>query len=244
MHFDSAPCKTCAMAPSVDPSQWTYTDYVCFLRAHGFHNLGVLDEYLQWGANARNSHQIRQPEYSRTTLLEFSKSATRVSDLSDLTKLRLLLKEWTRPASSNSTPPSGPAGRIIMVENIAPSLVDTLGGILNIDPTFFAAHLEDAGFGHCPDASSSPALPSTTTRNQRDFFNVEYIAAFTPLNCAKDIEGLSLQCKGNYSRRIELVHKQGRQKVALARRKISFYMRQSNDPWLCESARIMLTRCH
>lgn len=236
MHFESAPCKTCAMAPSIDPFQWTYTDYVCFLRSHGFHNLGILDEYLQWGANARASTQIRPPEFSRTTLLEFSDSSTRVSDLSDLTKLRLLLKEWTRPSSSPSVPANGPSGRIILVENIAPSLVDTLGGVLNIDPTFFATHLEDAGFGHCPDASSSPALASTTTRNHKDFFNVEYISAFTPLNCGKDVEGLSLQCKGNYIRRIELVHKQGRQKVALARRKISFFMKQAtaSDPWLCK----------
>ena len=233
MHYESAPCKTCAMAPSINPSQWTYTDYVCFLRAHGFHNLGLLDEYLQWGANSRSSPQIRQPEQSRTTLLEFSKSSTRVSDLSDLTKLRLLLREWTRPSSSQSTPTAGANGRIILIENIAPSLVDTLGGILNIDPTFFASHLEDAGFGLCPDASSTPALASTTTRNHKDFFNVEYISAFTPLNCGKDVEGLSLQCKGNYSRRIELVHKQGRQKVALARRKISFFMKPTTDPWLC-----------
>jgi hypothetical protein len=235
MHFDSAPCKTCAMAPSVDPSQWTYTDYVCFLRSHGFHNLGILDEYLAWGANARSSPQIRQPEVARTTLLEFGPS-TRVSDLSDLTKLRLLLKEWTRqsrPGSSHSNPAAGPAGRIVLVENIAPSLVDTLGGILNIDPTFFASHLEDASLGSSPDASSSPSLPSSNHRGAKDFFNVEYITAFTPLNCGKDVEGLSLQAKGNYARRIELVHKQGRQKVALARRKISFCMRHTGDAWLC-----------
>ena len=229
------------MGPSVDPAQWTYTDYVCFLRAHGFHNLGLLDEYLQWGANARASSQVRQPEHSRTTLLEFSKSTTRVSDLSDITKLRLLLNEWTRPTSAQSTSKSsnGPNGRIIMVENIAPSLVDTLGGALNIDPSFFASHLEDSGFGNCSDASSSPALASTTTRNHRDFFNVEYISAFTPLNCGKDVEGLSLQCKGNYSRRIELVHKQGRRKVALARRKVSFFMKPNTDAWLCEFVRLI-----
>ena len=221
------------MAPSVDPSQWTYTDYTCFLRSHGFPHLGVLDEYLEWGLNAKTTNQIRQPQPSRTMLLEFNKNQTRLSDLSDLKKMRLLLNEWTRPKSAGSTSSTTPTGRIMMVENISPALVDTIGGILNIDPSFFASHLDDSTMSHSPDASSSPSLASKSNRDQNDFFNVEYISAFIPLGCPKEVEGLSLQCKGNYPRRIELVQKQGRQKVALARRKISFYMKKTLDPWLC-----------
>lgn len=217
---------------NVDPSQWTYTDYVCFLRAHGFHNLGLLDEYLQWGAAGLQSHQVRQPQPSRVNLLEFGKNGTRIADLSDMMKLRLLLKEWQRPVSDQSAPKKGPTGRIVMVEDINPALVDTLGGLLNIYPTFFASHLDDPGFSNTPDASSSPALPSAATRSQKDFFTIEYISAFTPLGCSKEVEGLPLQCKGNYFRRIELIQKQGKQKMALARRKISFCFK-AGDPWLC-----------
>ena len=230
MHSESAPCKTCAMAPSIDPSQWTYTDYACFLRAHGFHNLGLLDEYLQWGLKARQSPQVRQPEASRTTLLEFGTAGTRVADLSDPAKLRLLLREWTRPALETTTSSKGPTGRIVMIENISPRLIDTLGGLLNIDPTFFASHLDDPTFTQ--DASSLQPLSSTATRSQKDFFTLEYITAFTPLGCGREVEGLPLQCKGNYSRRIELIQKQGKQRVALARRKISFCLK-TGDPWLC-----------
>lgn len=224
------------MAPSVDPSQWTYTDYVCFLRSHGFPNLGLLDEYQEWGLAARESPNVRQPEFSRTMLLEFTKNTTRVSDLSDLNKLRILLREWTRPSSGSPSSPGavGPSGRVILVENPAPALVDTLGGLLNIEPTFFANHLDDSSMSHSPDASASVPLASTTARAQRDFFTLDYLSAFIPVNCPKDTEGLVLQTAGNYPRRIELIQKQGRQKVALARRKISFYMRKgkSSEPWL------------
>ena len=221
------------MAPSIDPSQWTYTDYVCFLRSHGFPNLGILDEYLEWGRNAKGSSQVRQPQTSRTMLLEFNKSQTRVSDLSDIKKLRLLLNEWSRPKSANSTSSTSGSGRIILVEDITPAAVDTLGGLLNIDPSFFATHLEDASMGHSIDASSAPALASKTMRDQGEFFTSEYISAFVPIGCPKEVEGLSLQCMGNYPRRIELVQKQGRQKVALARRKISFFMKKASDSWIC-----------
>ncbi|ETN40951.1 uncharacterized protein HMPREF1541_05231 [Cyphellophora europaea CBS 101466] len=222
------------MAPSVDPSQWTYTDYVCFLRSHGFHNLGVLDEYLEWGLAARNSPGVRQPEFSRTMLLEFTKNTTRLSDLSDLSKLRLLLREWTRPSSPSSPGGVGPTGRTILIENPAPALIDTLGGLLNIDPTFFANHLDDSTMNVSSDSSATAPLASTTARLQRDFFTLDYLTTFIPLHCPKDAEDLALQCKSNYPRRIELIQKHGRQKVAVARRKISFYLRKSksSQPWL------------
>ncbi|RMZ78976.1 hypothetical protein DV737_g3617, partial [Chaetothyriales sp. CBS 132003] len=221
------------MAPSVDPSQWTYADYVCFLRAHGFPNLGMLDEYLEWGLDARNTlHPTRQAEHSKTALLEFNKNETRISDLSDLNKLCVLLNEWTRPKSADSTASSTLTGRILLVENISPAIIHILGGILNIDPNFFASHLEDSSMAHLRDSSASPSLASKSARDQNEFFNIEYISAFIPIGCPKEAEGGPLHCIGNYPRRVDVVQKQGRQKVALARRKISFFMNKSLDPWL------------
>ena len=210
------------MAPSVDPSQWTYTDYICFLKSHGFPDLGLLDEYLEWGLNSKSTPQLRKPEPSRTMLLEFNKNQTRISDFTDLKKMRLLLNEWMRPKSASSTSSSGTTGRIIMVENISPAIVDTLGGILNIDPTFFASHLEDSTMSHSPDASSSPSLASKSARDQNEFFNIEYISAFIPVGCPKEVEGLSLQCKGNYPRRIELVQNRAAKKSPLLAAKSHF----------------------
>lgn len=218
MHTASAPCRTCAMSPSVDPSRWTYTDYVCFLKSHGFHNLHILDDYLEWGSRARSSPNVRQPEFSRTMLLEFSKTSTRISDLSDLNKLRLLLREWTSSTQEPTSPGLGkPSGRIIMIENAAPALIDTLGGLLNIDPMFFANHLDE-----------------NTGPTSQDSHSIEYSTAFVPVNCPKDIEGSLLYSAGNYFRKVDLIPKQPRQKVALARRKISFYLRPNKEPgpWL------------
>ncbi|KPI42403.1 uncharacterized protein AB675_9642 [Cyphellophora attinorum] len=214
------------MAPSTDPSQWTYTDYACFLNSHGFHNLNTLNEYLQWGLQAKMSPNVRQPEFSRTMLLEFNKGSTRLSDLSDLNKLRLLLREWTRTSKEPSSPGSGqPSGRIIMVDNAAPALIDTLGGLLNIDPSFFANHIGEGGAEPC------------TVQGPRDQVTIDYQTAFVPVNCPKEVEGMTLSSKSNYYRRVEVIPKQPRQKVAVVRRKISIWLRssrtqQATDPWL------------
>jgi hypothetical protein len=222
------------MAPSIDPSQWTYTDYTNFLRSHGFHNLSRLDQYLEWGLAARHTPKVRQPEFSRTALLEFTKNTTRVSDLSELNKLRLLLRQWTRPATPTSPGSVGPSGRIVLVENPAPALVDTLGGLLNIDPAFFAEHLEDAP-GQSPDSSTIPSLHSAAGRIQKDFITLDYHSAFIPVNCPREVDGMSLHSVGNYPRGVDIVQKYSKSKVALASRKISCYFHRpkASEPWLC-----------
>ncbi|KAL2401330.1 hypothetical protein ABEF93_005061 [Exophiala dermatitidis] len=227
-------CNTCKMAPS-DPHRWTYTDYVCFLRSHGFHNLACLDEYLQWGVDAIRNPSIQRPQRSTAILLEFGTTSFRTSDLSDATKLRVLLKEWTKKPSGNAPaqPPSGVHGRIVMVNNISPEMIDSLGGLLNIEPAFFASHLADHGIGGIGEVDTTSPLASQNLRHQNQFFTIEYPCVFVPINCGKDVDLDKLYCKWNYRRRVEICSKHGKQKVALARRKISFYMKKSLDSWLC-----------
>lgn len=227
-------CRSCMMAPP-DPRRWTYTDYVCFLRSHGFHNLACLDEYLQWGLEASRTPSTQRPQQSTTILLEFGTTSFRTSDLSDTTKLRVLLKEWTKkpPAATPAQPSSGVQGRIVMVNNISPEVVDSLGGLLNIEPTFFASHIADPGIGGSGEVSTASPLASQNLRHQKQFFTIEYPCAFVVSNCGKDVDIDRLYCKGNYRRKVEVCSKHGKQKVALARRKISFYMKKSQDPWLC-----------
>lgn len=220
------------MAPA-DPHRWTFTDYVCFLRSHGFHNLAGLDEFLRWGVDATKNPHTQQPQRATSILLEFSASSFRTSDLTDPSKMRLLLKEWTKKPTV-SPQPSGIQGRIIMVNNINPEIVDTLGGLLNLEPAFFASHLADSGMGINGEINSGPPLASSNLRQQKQFFTIEYPCAFVPSNCGKDVDIEKLYCKGNYRRRVEVCSRHGKQKVALARRKISFYMKKTLDPWLCE----------
>ncbi|KIX10518.1 uncharacterized protein Z518_01601 [Rhinocladiella mackenziei CBS 650.93] len=226
------------MAPP-DSQRWTYTDYVCFLRSHGFHNLACLDEFLQWGVEANRIPTVQRPQRATAILLEFGTSSFRTSDLTDTTKLRVLLKEWTRkspgtpPPAQPAQPASGAQGRIIMVNNINPEMVDTLGALLNIEPAFFALHIADHGIGGSGDVSTASPLASANLRHQKQFFTIEYPCTFVTTNCGKDVDIDKLYCKGNYRRRVEVCSKHGKQKVALARRKISFYMKKSLDPWLC-----------
>lgn len=223
------------MAPP-DPHRWTYTDYVCFLRSHGFHNLACLDDYLRWGVEAARNPAVPRPQRATTILLEFGASSFRTSDLTDTTKLRVLLKEWTKktPSTPTSTTPSNVLGRIVMVNNINPEMVDTLGGLLNIEPAFFASHLADHGIGSTGEVNTSSPLASQNQRHQKHFFTIEYPCAFVAHNCGKDVDIDKLYCKGNYRRRVEVCSKYGKHKVALARRKISFYMKTSLEPWLCK----------
>jgi hypothetical protein len=123
-----------------------------------------------------------------------------------------------------------------MVNNISPEMVDTLGGLLNIEPAFFASHLADHGIGSTGEVNTSSPLASQNQRHQKQFFTIEYPCAFVAHNCGKDVDIEKLYCKGNYRRRVEVCSKYGKHKVALARRKISFYMKKSLDPWLCKSS--------
>ena len=232
---DPLTCETCTMAPP-DPQRWTYTDYVCFLRSHGFHNLTCLDDYLRWGVEATHNPSVPRPQKSTTILLEFGSSSFRTSDLTDASKLRVLLKEWTRKTPSTPTTPTASKvqGRIIMVNNASPEMIDTLGGLLNIEPAFFASHIADHGIGSMGEVHTASPLASQNLRHQKQFFTIEYPCAFIAHGCGKDVDIEKLYCKGNYRRRVEVCSKYGKNKVALARRKISFYMKKSLDPWLCK----------
>ena len=120
-----------------------------------------------------------------------------------------------------------------MVNNISPEMVDTLGSMLNIEPAFFAAHISDTTTSGAGDTHTGSPLASQNSRHQKNFFTVEYPCAFTTTNCGKEVDIEKLYCKGNYRRRVEVCSRYGKQKVAVARRKISFYMKKTLDPWLC-----------
>ena len=120
-----------------------------------------------------------------------------------------------------------------MVNNINPEMVDTLGSMLNIEPAFFASHISDTVAGGAGDAHTGSPLASQNKRQEKNFFTIEYPCAFTTTNCGKDVDIEKLYCKGNYRRRVEVCSRHGKQKIAVARRKMSFYMKKTLDPWLC-----------
>ena len=223
-------CRVCSMSPSIDPSQWSYSDYVCFLRSHGFHHLKNLDEYLSWKTSARRYPHFRQPRTSRIKLLEYLSHESQEAELTDTAQLKSLLRDWTRPNVAQTTA----QGRTILIEDISPELVDILGGQLEIDPGFFASHIEGPSASNIESLSSTSTLASNTTRHDKEFFNMEYICTFTIDGCGRaDVSRLFTQ--GNYRRKVEVVSKYGKQKIALVRRKISFFMRRlPGAPFICK----------
>jgi hypothetical protein len=120
-----------------------------------------------------------------------------------------------------------------MVNNVSPEMVDTLGSMLNIEPAFFASHISDTATGGAGDPHTGSPLASQNIRHQKNFFTIEYPCTFMTTNCGRDVDIEKLYCKGNYRRRVEVCSRHGKQKIAVARRKISFYMKKTLDPWLC-----------
>lgn len=63
-------------------------------------------------------------------------------------------------------------GRILLIEDICPEMIDILGSSLNIDPLFFASHL------HAPfrdAASQTPSLATLPSRMRRqNFISIHY----------------------------------------------------------------------
>ncbi|KAI3317234.1 hypothetical protein HD806DRAFT_515574 [Xylariaceae sp. AK1471] len=71
-------------------------------------------------------------------------------------------------------PPSG-QGRVVIIEDLHPSLLESLGSALDIDPIFFADHIltsfEDIEFSPAPP---SVALPPSSIISRENWFHIHY----------------------------------------------------------------------
>ena len=63
-------------------------------------------------------------------------------------------------------------GRILIVEDLCQSMVEALGSRLNIDPLFFASHMDTNEINMAASRSSVATLPSTT--RSHNFLNLHY----------------------------------------------------------------------
>ena len=63
-------------------------------------------------------------------------------------------------------------GRILMVEDVSRDLVETLGSLLNIDPLFFASHMDTAEVDIKRTRLQTAILPST--KWCQNFLNLQY----------------------------------------------------------------------
>ena len=63
-------------------------------------------------------------------------------------------------------------GRLLIVEDVSNDIVETLGSLLNIDPFFFASHIDTAQIDIATTRPSIATLPST--RRSQNFLNLHY----------------------------------------------------------------------
>lgn len=63
-------------------------------------------------------------------------------------------------------------GRLLIVENVSKDVVETLGSLLNIDPFFFASHMDTSEVDVTKTRLQTATLPST--KRSQNFLNLHY----------------------------------------------------------------------
>lgn len=102
----------------------------------------------------------------RIVCLEFSSTSGPPSRrIIDLDSLALLLGNTAKENNDIR-------GRILIVEDLSADVVETLGSLLNIDPFFFASHLDTFRANIARPRPSAATLPSTT--RSQNFLNLHY----------------------------------------------------------------------
>lgn len=102
----------------------------------------------------------------RIACLEFSSQSGPPSRRSlDLDGLALLLRNTTRERDDI-------CGRLLVIEDLSKDIVETLGSLLNIDPLFFASHIDTFQENIAITRPSTATLPSTT--KSQNFLNLPY----------------------------------------------------------------------
>ena len=125
----------------------------------------------QWNPCLRNLCQFLQNDTAsqracRIVCLEFSSVSSSPSRRSiDLNDLALLLCTTTKERDDL-------CGRLLIVEDVSSDVVETLGSSLEIDPLFFASHIDTFQIDIATTRPSTVTLPSTM--RSQNFLNLHY----------------------------------------------------------------------
>ena len=125
----------------------------------------------QWNPCLRNLYQFLQNNTAsqracRIVCLEYSSVSSPPSRRSiDLDDLALLLSTATKERDDL-------CGRLLIVEDVSSDVVETLGSLLEIDPLFFASHIDTFQIDIATTRPSTVTLPSTM--RSQNFLNLHY----------------------------------------------------------------------
>ncbi|KAL8835096.1 MAG: hypothetical protein Q9170_003452 [Blastenia crenularia] len=137
----------------------SYKAYVA-ARAHRNPSLHHLSQFLDSPNSTIDS--------CRLACLNFSSTPGR-SDLQELDSEALIymLHNETKEDSAG-----GLYGRVLLVEDLCPDIIEILGSALNIDPFFFASHID------VPQSETATRRPNRTTlpslAKSQDFISLQY----------------------------------------------------------------------
>ncbi|KAH8897040.1 hypothetical protein GQ53DRAFT_499463 [Thozetella sp. PMI_491] len=129
---------------------------------------------------------------------------------------------------------SAGCGRIILVENIRPSLISLLGEILDIDPVFFAGHVT-TGFEDVEEVPPPPSLALFPSQfAERGQLHLHYQQVLD-LGSADAFKGspYSFETDSNIPRNVRRLPKLSGRQLALARVCCSISMKKLNNSWIC-----------
>ena len=105
----------------------------------------------------------------RIACLEFSSACGRPSRRSfDINSLTSLLSNTIKESGEGGNL----CGRLLIVEDLSSDVVETLGSLLNIDPQFFASHIDTFPIDIAVPKPSTAILPSTI--RSQNFLNMHY----------------------------------------------------------------------
>lgn len=159
----------------------------------------------------------------RIACIEFSSlSGIAIRKCLDLNTLKLLLTDRT----------NGIQGRLLIVEDLHPDIVETLGSILNLDPFFFASHIDLYKFDISRKRPCmTVSLPSRL--KSQDFLTLRYHRVF---DFKHSLPRQSLRRDMNVSRKVMMIPSSKGSNLGLARHGCSI-LRVSGDDgfWLGKS---------
>ena len=194
----------------------TYRDFVAF-RGRQNPCLGDLSKFLE-------SAPFR-PRYScKIYTVGYGDGVSRREELSALNF-----------SSTPLQPPPANHGRVVIIEDIHPTVLETLATALDIDPIFFADYL----FTQYDDIESSPAPPSSALPPSRPLsdkssFHIHYqqVISLSVIGAAANDIPWTLRTVGNVERQVRrLVDLPGRQ-LGLLRGCCSILKRTFDESWL------------
>lgn len=120
------------------------------------------------------------------------------------------------------------SNRLLIVENITPDIVETLGSGLELDPAFFASHVDTPAISFDAQTPDDVLLPSQ--RKSRQYINLHYHQAFMFEKLRDSLpKTVLLDC--NIDRKIGFPSSKKGRTIGLARRVVSILQLSPGSKW-------------